>query len=76
MHPQIEELFTVYRDAVALGADMELRLRMLADKTPPIDVFSRAKDMGSVEKAILEYFGDKISLPRAQTALRGAPAQE
>jgi len=61
MHPQIEQFFQTYRDAVALGADMELRLRMLADKTPPIAALSTAKEMGSVEKAILEHFGEKIS---------------
>jgi hypothetical protein len=61
VHPQIEQFFTVFREAVALGADMELRLRMLADKTPPLDAFSTAKDMASVEEAILEHFGDKIS---------------
>lgn len=61
MHTEIEKLFAAFRSTVAIGADMELRLRMLADKTPAIERFSTAKDMGTVEKAIIDHFGHQVT---------------
>src|SRR6267378_3032845 len=71
MHPDVEQLFAALRNTVAVGADMELRLRMLADKTPAIEHCSTARDMATVEKAIVEHFADRIDEPD-RTLLRVA----
>ena len=50
-----------FKTAAAEGAVVELKMRLLAGKIPPLQKYALCRFMGSIEAAIIEHFGDALS---------------
>ena len=48
--------FAAFRETAGWAAEYELRIRLLADKTPELETHSTARSMATVEDAVLKYF--------------------
>ena len=62
-------VYILYRNAAGFGAEYELRLRMLADKTPNLTALSQEKNLETLEDAVFEEFTAHLE-PGEADALR------
>jgi len=64
-------VFGQFRQAAALGAEYEMRLRLLADKTPAIEAVSLDRILNNVEDKVFGHFSAALE-PAELKLLKGA----
>lgn len=58
--------FGHFRAAAATAAEYEMRVRLLADKTPALEQWSVAKNLHDVERPLIEHFAAALSAEEKQ----------
>ena len=56
-----------YKAAVAEGAVLELKLRLLADKVPALQSFAHAQSLAEIETQIAQHFGAALTEEEKKT---------
>jgi len=54
-------VYAAFSGAAGRGAEYELHVRLLADKTPKLQEYALALNLGNIEKPLVEHFANALS---------------